>query len=112
MPDPMIQKLTGADRVVAMLMEDREYLRAENKRLKTALERIAKWFGEFPETGQEWPSGGAVSYGALYGSHGERDYMRKVAADALNPEQAEPKCIGFSGCHDGKHDWSCPVEDE
>jgi len=57
-------------------------------------------------------SDGRCRYGALYGSHGERDYMRKVAADALNPEQAEPKCIGFSGCHDGKHDWSCPVEDE
>jgi hypothetical protein len=50
-----------------------------------ALERIARWHGEFPETGQFWDDEKTrpISYGAAFGSNGERDFMRKIASDAL-----------------------------
>ncbi len=54
--------------------------------MRRALERIRRWFGEFPETGRTWESGALMSYGAAFGSDGERDYMRQVADAALtNP---------------------------
>lgn len=61
--------------------------------LREALERIARWHGEFPETGRFWDAhhgdGGTVpmSYAAYFGSNGERDYMRAVARDALDREK-------------------------
>ena len=61
---------------------------AECERYKNALERVARWFGEFPQV----PSRDGtepISYGSAYGSNGERDYMRRIAYDALNPEAAE-----------------------
>lgn len=51
--------------------------------VRKALERIAKWFGEFPETGRTWPDGSPMSYSAAHGSNGERDYMRGIAREAL-----------------------------
>lgn len=56
------------------------------KRLEDALRRIAKWHGEFPSSGRFWDHEKTkpMSYGAAYGSCGERDYMRKVAQDALD----------------------------
>lgn len=61
--------------------------------MEAALQRISRWFGEFPETGKSWGDGTPTSYAAEYGSHGERDYMRQVASDAIAaplPEQAGP----------------------
>lgn len=58
-------------------------LTVENERHRDALARIEKWFGEFPPTGRTWPDGAPLSYGAAFGSNGERDYMRQVAAEAL-----------------------------
>ena len=58
--------------------------------LRRALERIARWHGEFPATGQRWESGEPMSYSAAYGSNGERDYMRQVALDALAAAPALP----------------------
>jgi hypothetical protein len=57
--------------------------------MRAALERIARWHGEFPDTGKTWPTGGAVSYAAEYGSNGERDYMRQIAVDALKSRAAD-----------------------
>lgn len=59
---------------------------AEIARKDAAIERIARWVGEFPDTGRRWKGGEPMSYGACYGSHGERDYMRNIARSALNPE--------------------------
>ena len=51
--------------------------------LVEALEQIARWDG-FPPTGKFWEgSGEPMSYSACYGSNGERDHMRNVAAEAL-----------------------------
>lgn len=51
--------------------------------LVEALEQIQRWDG-FPSTGKFWEGSGApVSYSACYGSNGERDFMRNVAANAL-----------------------------
>lgn len=51
--------------------------------LRHALERIARWFGEFPATGRTWSNGSPVSYFACYAANGEREYMRSVARAAL-----------------------------
>jgi len=53
------------------------------ERMRAALEKIERWFGEFPATGRTWDDGSPMSYGAAYGSNGERDYMRGVARAAL-----------------------------
>ncbi len=55
------------------------------ERARAALEVIRDW--KLPPTGKAWPSGNPTSYEAEYGSNGARDYMRKVAAQALNPEE-------------------------
>lgn len=62
-------------------------LRAEAERLREALEKVERW--QFPPTGKFWESGTPVSYGAAYGSNGERDYMRNVARAALAATRKE-----------------------
>lgn len=65
-------------------------LREQLAEMRAALTRIEKWDDEFPQTGEFWPntdgttSDRPMSYGACYGSNGERDYMRSVARDALS----------------------------
>lgn len=55
--------------------------------LEAALGQIERW--ELPETGQFWLNNDGtisdrpMSYGYLYGSNGERDYMRTIARKAL-----------------------------
>jgi|688.fasta_scaffold964552_2 hypothetical protein len=76
------------DQLTASLVRDCDVaviaeLRSENERMRRALERVAKWHGEFPPTGKTWPTGEPMSYGAAYGSNGERDYMRALAREAL-----------------------------
>jgi hypothetical protein len=51
--------------------------------MRVALERIKKWFGEFPIA--KCVDGTEMSYYTAYGSMGERDFMRGVAREALNP---------------------------
>ena len=68
----------------AALRADLAAAREEIGRLRAALARIEKWTGEFPPTGEFWSvSKLPISYGAQWGSNGERDYMRSVARDAL-----------------------------
>ena len=53
----------------------------EHATMKAALQRIERWFGEFPDVpGQD---GKPVSYGYARGSNGERDFMREIAREAL-----------------------------
>jgi hypothetical protein len=58
---------------------------SRTRKLELALIRIEKWFGEFPETGKFFDDAKErpVSYGACYGSNGEREYMRGIAREAL-----------------------------
>lgn len=49
--------------------------------LAEALNVIAAW--KFPPTGRKWDDGSDMSYGAAYGSNGQRDYMLKIAEEAL-----------------------------
>lgn len=51
--------------------------------LRNALERIARWHGEFPRVPDRQSESGTISYSMAYGSNGERDFMRQVALDAL-----------------------------
>ena len=60
----------------------------EVERFRAALQRIARWHGEFPATGRYWDepeNTRPMSYSACNGSNGERDFMRQVALDALGP---------------------------
>ena len=59
-------------------------LERQHRQMEAALKRIAKWFGEFPSTGCFYKdTGEQMSHGAVYGSNGERDFMRQIAQDAL-----------------------------
>lgn len=73
------------------------------QRLQDALQRIAKWVGEFPETGRFWDKEKTepMSYSACWGSNGEREFMRKVAQDALDG------CKGKSAGEEGQAGWVC-----
>ena len=60
---------------------------------KEALERIERWFGEFPPSGKFYRDGDAVFYGTALGSNGERDYMRGIARAALAAYTPPPEPI-------------------
>jgi hypothetical protein len=66
-------------------------LMLQNKRMEAALRKIARWRDEFPPTGRTWDDGSPMSYGACFGSNGERDYMRQVALDALASQLHTPE---------------------
>jgi hypothetical protein len=60
----------------------REHLKDKEK-LRIALSTVAKW--ELPDTGEfvDEEKTRPASYGFLFGSNGERDYMRTIANEAL-----------------------------
>lgn len=63
------------------------------QRMEKALKKIAKWFGEFPDTGRTHEDGSPMSYSYCRGSNGERDFMRGIAQEALidNPPHTGEK---------------------
>ena len=75
------------------LTADLRLILAANRKMREALEKIERWFGEFPETGRFWlsedgtESDRPMSYGATWGSNGERDFMRAVARSALSTKE-------------------------
>lgn len=77
--DGSFEVLTSAEEVI----ERRKAAAVEIARLRNALERIERWHGEFPPTERFWEDGTPMSYGACWGSNGERDFMRAIARDAL-----------------------------
>ena len=60
------------------------------RRMEAALTKIEKWHGEVPLVWDRITQQ-RVPYSLLYGSNGERDYMRDVASAALAPTQSEAK---------------------
>jgi hypothetical protein len=50
--------------------------------LRAALARIERW--ELPPSGRTWDDGSPMSFGAAWGSNGERDFMRGIARAALS----------------------------
>lgn len=83
---PIAKFIESAYVAVPALLSDLDAAEAERERLRAALQRIERWFGEFPETGRFWDepkNTQPMSYSACYGSNGERDYMREVARTAL-----------------------------
>lgn len=65
------------------VLSDRATLLALVRALQETLARIERWHGEFPETGITWDDRAPMSFGACYGSNGERDFMRSLARAAL-----------------------------
>ena len=68
-----------------------------------ALDKISRWTGEFPDTGRKHEDGSTMSYAFCFGSNGERDFMRQVAARgydtlraALSAEDAQPVALDVS----------------
>jgi hypothetical protein len=49
--------------------------------LEGALTKIAAW--ELPTTEEKWGDGSPMSYGAVHGTNGEREFIRGAAAAAL-----------------------------
>lgn len=64
-----------------MKIQELEY---ENERLREALRIVQQW--QLPPTGKFWDKEETqpMSYGACYGSNGERDYMKAIANEALS----------------------------
>lgn len=58
--------------------------------MQAALEKIARWIGQFPSTGRFHDNGEPQSYAYCFGSNGERDYMRSVASAALSATTPAP----------------------
>lgn len=52
----------------------------ENRRMRTALTLIRDW--DLPKLKND--DGKALSFEVEYGSNGARDYVRKIASEALN----------------------------
>lgn len=65
-------KISDAELIVELTKENRKY--------EIALQRIAAW--NLPQA--EW-RGQPCSYEVCYGSNGARDFIKKVASDALKP---------------------------
>lgn len=65
-------------------MDEKELneLLIENRKMRKALEFIAKWKLPMAES-----RGEMVPFCVAYGSNGERDYMRGVASKALSMEK-------------------------
>lgn len=72
---------TEKHRHLEQAMADLSAAEAERDRLREALCVIAKW--KLPPSGKTWDDGTPMSYGAAFGSNGERDYVRTVASNAL-----------------------------
>jgi hypothetical protein len=99
--DTSIEVEDGIARDITAAFTQREAdLRAQLDHAQIVLRRIKKWHGEFPVSGHIWPDGNntPMSYSAAFGSNGERDFMRQLAAEALNepfgkdePASAKPE---------------------
>lgn len=70
--------------IAALNLSGQEGLVERVAKLEEALKQISDW--SLPSTGQFWDGDKArpMSYGACYGSNGERDYFKKIATRALN----------------------------
>ncbi|MEO1503145.1 MAG: hypothetical protein AAFU68_02850 [Pseudomonadota bacterium] len=66
--------------------KERDRLRAENAKLKAVLQSIALW--DVPQSGRRLKSDGSVSFsfGAAYGSEGERAWAMEIARAALESD--------------------------
>ena len=73
------------DKLEACQQSLREHM-AEIERLREVLEIIERW-KDFPESDHTWGDGTPMSYGAAFGSIGERDYMRGIARTALTRKE-------------------------
>lgn len=71
---------------IQKLKYDIEAIQAQCNRYMTALKIIQQW--QLPATGKFWDNDKTqpMSYGACYGSNGERDFMRNIANEALSGE--------------------------
>ena len=67
--------------IIKRFIREREQAEARVNVLEAALERIEKWFGEFPPAKLDDVT--PCSYGFAFGSNGERDFMRNIAREAL-----------------------------
>ena len=70
-----MEEIAGLKEIIGQLTLDRA-------RLIEALRIIEKW--ELPPSGRNWDDGRPMSFGAAFGSNGERDYMRSLASVALD----------------------------
>lgn len=87
-----ISKAHGYDilaKHVGELKAENEQLKEQVKELLTTLEKIKMW--EMPESRiyLDKEKTKQLSYGAAYGSNGERDYIKSLAVKAINKVAAK-----------------------
>lgn len=70
--------------VHALLEAELAEARKDVERKTVALKKIAKWHDEFPPSCRFYEDGTQMSFGAAFGSNGQRDYMRGVAQLAID----------------------------
>lgn len=87
-----------------VLMRSIQDHRSEIERLRAALRRVEAW-DKFPVSGHLFENGHPMSYGAAFGSNGERDHMRRVARDALQAETKPESPLDWLPCADS----GCPL---
>lgn len=64
-----------------MLLGQMELRLERLEKCEAALRYVEAW--KFPDTDLTWNDGSKISWGAAYGSNGERDHMREIARAAL-----------------------------
>lgn len=80
------------------LLSELEAVKAERDGLLAALAKIERW--ELPRTGRRWNENepltpeNEMSYGALYGSNGERDFIRGIARTTLTGDTTDAERAG------------------
>jgi hypothetical protein len=70
--------------IVALLETELAEAKKDIERKTLALKKIAKWHDEFPPSCRFNEDGTQMSFGAAFGSNGQRDYMRGVAQLAID----------------------------
>jgi hypothetical protein len=83
------QSCNEKNMVITELNNTGTNLRTRCAKQQAALSVVQKW--QLPSTGQFWDDDKTqpMSYGACYGSNGERDFMRNVANEAISEGEGE-----------------------
>lgn len=81
--DASTKMMTGNGTVYSQSADLIEAQEKTIEELREALAKVVEW--KMPETGEFWDDEKTrpMSYGAAYGSNGERDYIRSLASQAL-----------------------------
>lgn len=110
--DEISRAIKRSEKKGQLLLDEHTALKAKARKLADALKIIQNW--QLPATGKFWDKEETqpMSYGACYGSNGERDFMRNVANEALAEyKQAKGQKIFIGNPNGYCHDCGFPVDE-